>query len=1106
MDLIYTVAMHFPFGKDLNATTTGVYPQHKPVMVGSNITFCCIVERDQVPLPKFLIQISNRTYISDPVHFDEPRVSAIHCGGWKGSMVFIGYPPDDQNLVCVTRDLSSVECNWNVGRNTHLTHNRKTNYTLNGRNCEPGNCNQHALMKQKTKWTLIAKNPLGVKTLIDEADPTERVWLRAPSKISHIANARNVTLRWSWDEKNYTLFLMICQVKLNGNIYNKTFNGVGLSSAVLVNLQPFADYTAQVTCGSLEHFYKWGDWSEITKFSTKEDRKDLNPTTTGVYPNGKTVMVGSNITFCCIVERDEVPLSTFPIQISNRTYISNPVHYDKPPDQIPYSEISCGIRKGSIVFIGYPPDDQNLVCVTRDLSSVECNWNVGRNTHLTHNRKTNYTLNGRNCEPGNCNQHALMKQKTKWTLIAKNPLGVKTLIDEADPTERVWLRAPSKISHIANARNVTLRWSWDEKNYASFLMICQVKLNGNIYTKTFNGVGLSSAVLVNLQPFANYTAQVTCGSLEHFYKWGDWSEITKFSTKEDIPEAVDVWIQYSEQKASVMWKPLTQEQSHGTITGYEITIENAEGGSTKSNIGLNNNKQLCYNITFGSEKNVTVSAKNSVGLSPPSTIIIQSNPDNEVSVSRINSSDGGFEISWEESHSSTCGYVVEWFPTYNKTQCSVKWKKIPECERDACYTRIQSGCQWQAMEVGTVVQEEMKFRGAEFAVKVELAERLLMVEISDVVTADQWRGEFDPAYIEDLTRKTGNFKQFPVFCSMLESAVNKSSESVTLDLLTYSDLELLRNRKAGVVGRPRAQPQSPALSAKRYLILIYTVEFDRIHYPLPLPYLGKPDPAELQREIRALRLALVRDEKEALAKALDRLQMVGAGSTPGARGLREAVHSLEEQLLKERAKSQRSASKRSQEQRLLLEQLEELRASERALRIRVKSLTTELALLRRGRATPVMSGRSGLRGDGEVHRSLSREHSLTRVGATLNLIIISVSSDDQFAAACRLKAAGKGGSAFIMAWSRVPRFDPTAYIQDRQRRQKEAEMKKGRKLVYNGPPVSRVRHMNKKPMCSTPSQRMRAADTSIDTGADLSEIDARLQALQDYMRDLDTGH
>lgn len=30
-----------------------------------------------------------------------------------------------------------------------------------------------------------------------------------------------------------------------------------------------------------------------------------------------------------------------------------------------------------------------------------------------------------------------------------------------------------------------------------------------------------------------------------------------------------------------------------------------------------------------------------------------------------------------------------------------------------------------------------------------------------------------PSDIEDLTRKTGNFKQFPIFCSMLESAVRK---------------------------------------------------------------------------------------------------------------------------------------------------------------------------------------------------------------------------------------------------------------------------------------------------------------------------------------------
>lgn len=49
------------------------------------------------------------------------------------------------------------------------------------------------------------------------------------------------------------------------------------------------------------------------------------------------------------------------------------------------------------------------------------------------------------------------------------------------------------------------------------------------------------------------------------------------------------------------------------------------------------------------------------------------------------------------------------------------------------------------MEVGAVMQEDMAFRGVEFTVKIELEDRMLVVEISDSMTADQWRGEFDPA-------------------------------------------------------------------------------------------------------------------------------------------------------------------------------------------------------------------------------------------------------------------------------------------------------------------------------------------------------------------------
>ncbi|MGH0119213.1 UNVERIFIED_CONTAM: hypothetical protein FKN15_013308 [Acipenser sinensis] len=280
------------------------------------------------------------------------------------------------------------------------------------------------------------------------------------------------------------------------------------------------------------------------------------------------------------------------------------------------------------------------------------------------------------------------------------------------------------------------------------------------------------------------------------------------------------------------------------------------------------------------------------------------------------------------------------------------------------------------MEAGQTVQAELEFRGAEFSVRVSSGAELLEVEVSDMLSADQWRGQFDSAYIEDLTRKTGNFKQFAIFCTMLESALTKSSESVTLDLLTYSDLEGLRSRKAGLGSRPRPASKSPALNAKRYLILIYSVEFDRIHYPLPLPYQGKPDPARLQREIRELReelrergegaahtskdsethrlraeLAKLRQEKEVLAGALERMQAEGSRphSDPrGVRVLKDVVHSLEEELLRERTRNKRAQSKREQEYRQLQEQLEELKESERSLRVRVKSLTNELALCRKG--------------------------------------------------------------------------------------------------------------------------------------------------------------
>ncbi len=55
----------------------------------------------------------------------------------------------------------------------------------------------------------------------------------------------------------------------------------------------------------------------------------------------------------------------------------------------------------------------------------------------------------------------------------------------------------------------------------------------------------------------------------------------------------------------------------------------------------------------------------------------------------------------------------------------------------------------------------------------------------------------------------------------------QSSDSVILDLLTYADLEALKSRKPS--GKSHRSPAKTAkqLQSKRYLILTYSVEFDR---------------------------------------------------------------------------------------------------------------------------------------------------------------------------------------------------------------------------------------------------------------------------------------
>ena len=103
------------------------------------------------------------------------------------------------------------------------------------------------------------------------------------------------------------------------------------------------------------------------------------------------------------------------------------------------------------------------------------------------------------------------------------------------------------------------------------------------------------------------------------------------------------------------------------------------------------------------------------------------------------------------------------------------------------------------------------------------------------------------AVVEQITSKAGSFKPSAVFLRMLLAGLRQESGSVGMNLLSYEDLESPSSSSLGGEG------EHPSLSNRRYLILTYSSEFDRIQYPLPLQYVSSPDPAYLKSIIQDLR-------------------------------------------------------------------------------------------------------------------------------------------------------------------------------------------------------------------------------------------------------------
>ncbi|XDV21455.1 hypothetical protein PO909_026549 [Leuciscus waleckii] len=416
-----------------------------------------------------------------------------------------------------------------------------------------------------------------------------------------------------------------------------------------------------------------------------------------MYPQDKVVPVGSNMTFCCIVKekfnfkeilyKGQTMSAT---RLSRRTYAITVTN--QPASAKTGTNVVCCspvlTLTGAVVFVGYPPGDEGLVCETRDLASAECSWKKGRDTHLKRKiNHTNYTLNGRDCLEANEGKTWLCSSKVweeNWTLVARNPLGTVRLTDSAQLADRVHLLAPANVTAVVEAWKATLKWSWPVAAYKKLEMLCQLKLIGHELssTRNYSGTGLSSVMLEDLWPDVDYTVTVRCGSKHAFWKWGDESAPYSIHTKMDRPDALDVWLWMdSSNTGRVFWKPLSVRKSHGALVSYKVSQSSAEeGGWTSVSLPP---ERLNHPVILnnGSDITVAVAAQNPAGLSQPSTVTTPAyRADSQLSVSELLGTNGSFDLSWQPNANASGGYVVEWVPTGCRDLCPVNWEKVPESD------------------------------------------------------------------------------------------------------------------------------------------------------------------------------------------------------------------------------------------------------------------------------------------------------------------------------------------------------------------------------------------------------------------------------------------
>ncbi|XP_008577958.1 PREDICTED: leukemia inhibitory factor receptor [Galeopterus variegatus] len=451
---------------------------------------------------------------------------------------------------------------------------------------------------------------------------------------------------------------------------------------------------------------EWSDWSPVKNISWTPDSQ------TEVFPQDKVILVGSDITFCCVSKEKVVSA-----QIGQTDCPL--IHLDGENVAIRIHNISVSASSGTnvvfstqdsilgtVIFVGYPPDiPQKLNCETRDLKEIICSWNPGRPTALMGPRGTSYTLfesfsgkyvRSKRVEVPTNESYQLFFQMLpsqeiyNFTLNARNLLGQSESTILVNITEKVYLHTPTsfKVKDI-NATAVILSWRLSG-SFAKINLLCQIEISKtnsvqelrNVTIKGVENSGYLTAV-GKLNPYTMYTFRIRC-STETFWKWSKWSNEKQHLTTEAIPsKGPDTWREWSSDGKNLIiyWKPLPMNEANGKILSYNVSCSSDEETQSLSEIPDPQHK-----AEIEVDRNdyiISVVAKNSVGSSPPSKIASMEIPNDDLKTEHAVGKGKGILLRWYHNPNVSCDYVIKWCNSSQSKPCLMDWKKVPSNSTEA---------------------------------------------------------------------------------------------------------------------------------------------------------------------------------------------------------------------------------------------------------------------------------------------------------------------------------------------------------------------------------------------------------------------------------------